>query len=80
MEFMFYITLCVTKIHFIVVIPFCACKQSLFENKMLRGIFGPKMEEATGARRNCIMRKFMIFTPPPNIIRAMKLRGMRFAG
>jgi hypothetical protein len=33
----------------------------VFENMMLRKIFGPKREEEMG--ENCIMRSFMICTP-----------------
>jgi hypothetical protein len=35
----------------------------VFENRALRKIFGPKRDEVTGNRVNCIMRRFMIFTP-----------------
>jgi len=35
----------------------------LFENGMLRKIFGPKREEVTWDWRNYIIRSLMIFTP-----------------
>jgi hypothetical protein len=34
----------------------------VFENKVLRRIFGPKRDEVTGGWRNCIMRSFVICT------------------
>jgi hypothetical protein len=34
----------------------------VFENRVLRRIFGPKGDEVTGEWRNCIMRSFMICT------------------
>jgi hypothetical protein len=36
--------------------------EGVFENWVLRKIFGPKRNEVTGSRGNCIMR-FMICTP-----------------
>jgi hypothetical protein len=34
----------------------------VFENRVLRGIFGPKRNEVTGGWRNCIMRGFITCT------------------
>jgi hypothetical protein len=34
----------------------------VFENKVLRRIFGPKRDEVTGGGENCIMRSFVICT------------------
>jgi hypothetical protein len=34
----------------------------VFENRVLRRIFGPKRDEVTGEWRNCIMKSFMICT------------------
>jgi hypothetical protein len=35
----------------------------VFENKVLRRIFGPKRDQVTGGwRKNCIMRSFVIST------------------
>jgi hypothetical protein len=34
----------------------------VLENKVLRGIFEPKRDEATGGLRNCTMRSFVICT------------------
>jgi hypothetical protein len=33
---------------------------TVFENKVLRRIFGPKRDEMTGGRENCIVRSFVI--------------------
>jgi hypothetical protein len=40
----------------------------VFENRVLRGIFGPKRDEVTGEGENCILRSFI------------KSRRMRWAG
>jgi hypothetical protein len=40
-------------------------KVRVFENRVLRRIFGPKREEVTGNGENFIMRSFMICTPHP---------------
>jgi hypothetical protein len=32
----------------------------VFENRVLRGTFGPKLEEGEEAGKNCIMRSIMI--------------------
>jgi hypothetical protein len=32
----------------------------VFENRVLRRMFGPKRDEITGGWRNCIMRRLMI--------------------
>ena len=37
----------------------------VFENRVLRRIFGPKIDEITGNRENYIMRSLMICTPHP---------------
>jgi hypothetical protein len=34
----------------------------VFENKVLRRIFGPRKDEVNGGWRNCIMRSFVICT------------------
>jgi hypothetical protein len=48
----------------------------VFENRVLRGMFGLKREEVTGGWRNCIMWNFIIWTPP-NIIMVSKSRRLR---
>jgi hypothetical protein len=37
----------------------------VFENRVLRGILGPKRDEASGEWRNYIMRNLMICAPHP---------------
>ena len=37
----------------------------VFENRVLRRIFGPKRDEVTGSGENSIMRSLMICTPHP---------------
>jgi len=37
----------------------------VFENRVLRRVFGPKRDEVTGNGENCIMRSLGIFTPYP---------------
>jgi hypothetical protein len=34
----------------------------MFENRVLRRIFGPKRDEVTGVGENCIMRSFITCT------------------
>jgi hypothetical protein len=34
----------------------------VFENRVLRRIFGPKRDEETGVGENCIIRSFIICT------------------
>jgi hypothetical protein len=40
----------------------------MFENRVLRRIFGPKRYEVTGNGENCIMRSFMILTLPQALL------------
>jgi len=37
----------------------------VFENRVLRRIFGPKRDKVTGDRENYLMRSLMICTPHP---------------
>jgi hypothetical protein len=39
------------------------CRMWVFENKVLRRIFGPKRDEVTGEWKDCITRRFMLCTP-----------------
>jgi hypothetical protein len=34
----------------------------VFENRVLRRIFGPRRDEVKGRGENCIMRRFLTFT------------------
>jgi hypothetical protein len=35
----------------------------VFENRVLRRIFGPKSDDVTGDWRSCIVRSFITYTP-----------------
>jgi hypothetical protein len=52
----------------------------VFENRVLRRIFGPKRDEVTGSWRKLHNEKINNFYPSPNIIRMIKSRRMRRAG
>jgi hypothetical protein len=51
----------------------------VFENRVLRGIFGPKRDEATGEWRRLHNEGLNGLYSSPNIIRVIKWRGMRWA-
>jgi len=55
-------------------------KLRLHENVVLRGIFGPKRKEVT--KEWIVLRKEELndFNSPPNIMRRIKSRRMRWAG
>jgi hypothetical protein len=50
------------------------------ENKVLRRIFGPKRDEVTGEWRKLHNEELHNLYCSPNIVRVMKLRGMRWVG
>jgi hypothetical protein len=50
----------------------------VFENRVLRRIFGPKMDELREDGENCITKSFMMYSLP-SIIRMVKSRKMRWA-
>jgi hypothetical protein len=52
----------------------------VFENKLLRRIFGPKRDEATGEWRRLHNKKLYALCSSPNIIQVIKSRGLRWAG
>jgi hypothetical protein len=52
----------------------------VFENRVLRGIFGPKWEEVTGEWRKLHNRELHNLYSSPDIIRQIKSRRMRWAG
>jgi hypothetical protein len=52
----------------------------VFDNSVLRRIFGPKMDEVTGERRKLHNDELNDLYSSPNIIQAIKLRRMRWAG
>ena len=52
----------------------------MFENTVLRRIFGPKMDEVTGEWRKLHNEEFSDLYSLPNIVWVIKLRRMRWAG
>jgi hypothetical protein len=51
----------------------------VFENRVLRRIFGPKREEVTGGRRKLHNEKFHNVNSSPSIIRMITSRRVRWA-
>jgi hypothetical protein len=52
----------------------------VFENKVLRSLFGPKRDEVTGGRRKLHNEELHDLYSSPSIIRIIKARRMRWAG
>jgi hypothetical protein len=52
----------------------------MFENRVLRGIFGHKRKEVTGEWRKLHSGELHNLYSSPDIIRQMKSRRMRWAG
>jgi hypothetical protein len=52
----------------------------VFENRVLRRIFGPKRDEVTGEWRKLHNEELRDLYPSPSIIRIIKSRTMRWAG
>jgi hypothetical protein len=52
----------------------------VFENRVLRGIFGPKTDEVTGEWRKLHCGEIDNLCSSPDIIRQIKSRRMRWAG
>jgi hypothetical protein len=52
----------------------------VFENRVLRIIFGPKRDEVTGEWRKLHKEELYDLHSSPNIIRVIKQRRMRWAG
>jgi hypothetical protein len=55
------------------------CRLSVFENRVLRNIFGPKTEE-DGSWKNLHNDELLDLYSLPNIVRVIKSRRMRWAG
>jgi hypothetical protein len=56
------------------------CRLRVFENKVLRRIFGPKRDEVTGEWRRLHNKELYTLYSSPNIFRVMKSRRLRWAG
>jgi hypothetical protein len=52
----------------------------VFENRVLRGIFGPKRDKVTGEWRRLQNEELNDLYSSPNIIRVIKSRRIRWAG
>jgi hypothetical protein len=52
----------------------------LFENRVIRRIFGPKRDEAIGGWRNLHNEELHGLYSSPDIVRVIKARNMRWAG
>jgi hypothetical protein len=52
----------------------------VFENRVLRRIFGPKRDEVTGGLKKLHNEELHNLYSSPNIIRMIKSRRMRWAG
>jgi len=52
----------------------------VFENRVLRRIFGPKMDEVTGEWKKLHNEELNNMYSSPNIVRVIKSRRMRWAG
>jgi hypothetical protein len=56
------------------------CRLRVFENKVLRRIFGPKTDEVTGEWRRLHNKELHALYSSPNIIRVIKSGRLRWAG
>jgi hypothetical protein len=52
----------------------------VFENRVLRRVFGPRREEVTGKWRKLHNEEFNDLYSLPNIVRVVKSRRIRWAG
>jgi hypothetical protein len=56
------------------------CRLRIFENMVLRRIFGPKRDEVTGEWRRLHNKELYALYSSPNTIRVIKSRRLRWAG
>jgi hypothetical protein len=54
-------------------------KLRVFENTVLRRIFGPRRDEVTGEWRRLRNEELIDLYPSPNMVRVIKWRRMRWA-
>jgi hypothetical protein len=52
----------------------------VFENRVLRRVFGPKRDEGTGGSKKLHNEELHNLYSPPSIIRIIKSRRMRWTG
>ena len=52
----------------------------MFENRVLRRVFGPKKDEVIGEWRKLLKEELSVLYCLPNIVRVVKSRRMRWAG
>ena len=52
----------------------------MFENKLLRRIFGPRRDEVTGEKRRLHNEELNVLYSSPTIVRVIKSRRIRWAG
>ena len=55
------------------------CRLRVFENRVLRRVFGPKRDEVTGEWRKLHNGELRDIYSLPNIVRVVKSRRMRWA-
>jgi hypothetical protein len=56
------------------------CRLRVFENRVLRRIFGPKRDEVTGEWRRLHNKELYAVYFSPNIVRVIKSRRLRWTG
>ena len=56
------------------------CRLSVFENRVLRRVFGPKRDEVTGEWRKLHNEELRDLCSLPNIVQVVKSRRMRWVG
>jgi hypothetical protein len=64
----------------IIGIVFCLNRLRMFENRVLRRMFGPKRDEVTGEWRKLHNEELNNLYSSPNIVRVIKSRRMRWVG
>jgi hypothetical protein len=52
----------------------------VFENRVLRRIFGPKRDEVTGEWTELYNEELNVLSASPNIVRMIKSRGTKWVG